>query len=68
MATFDENLWGKVQEAFEFGWLSIRDGHDKEWHVNWREQFYELTGTTAAIFNWSAYREYLAERGSPSVH
>lgn len=59
---YDEPEWESLQEAFHFGW--IETGMSKEDHEAWREEYYELSGTTEDSFDWEAFHDYLAEIGS----
>lgn len=69
--------YADLQNTFEHGWLrtqnhtnpALQSNQDKPERDAWRQRFYDLTGgMLPASFDWSAYREYLAEVGSPTVH
>jgi len=65
----DEIEWDRLQEVFEIGWFYDRDGYNPspDERNAAREEFWDITGTVPESFDWEAYRDYLAEKGSPSV-
>lgn len=65
----DDAEWTRLQEVFDTGWVWERDGDNpsKEERDAAREEYFDLTGTLESSFDWEAYREYLTEKGSPSV-
>lgn len=67
--------WEALQEAFEGGWLatpnkpyrfSVSNDYymTKQWHDEYRQDYYEISGTVESSFDWEGYREYLHSIGS----
>lgn len=72
---YTDQEYTQLQEAFEHGWLTTRNHSNKDFRENiskdereaWRERFYDITGVVAGSFDWSGFREYLIEVGSPTI-
>jgi hypothetical protein len=58
-----EDEWLRLQTAFHEGWIASDMSFHQ--HEAARQRYYRISGTTSASFDWEAFREYWAQRGSP---